>query len=356
MRETLPVRSESFSPVSVSARIRRIIAVCALGAVMLTGCAEHGDAGPSAAPTENATEPAPQAAAPLTGMPADLEVLGRPSLAAKIGNDVEARPQRGLDRADLVFEELVEGGLTRYVAFWQSQIPEELGPLRSIRPMDPDIISPFGGIVAYSGGQQIFVDQMENTPVKNFIHGQPNADPFMYRSKDKPAPHNVILRAEKLIKDQKGLSAPPTQFEHAETAEGASALQGGTPVTTIHATFSASRQQSWAWDAGQGVFLRSQQGKPDLDTDGKTRSATNVIALRVNIDNQYPGVPKTVLIGSGTGHVATGGQVIPVTWSKTEATAPITLTTEAGEPILLAPGNAWVELVPLISGAEVRLE
>ncbi|MCS4277509.1 hypothetical protein M2390_002715 [Mycetocola sp. BIGb0189] len=335
-------------------RVTRVLVTCVLGVSLLAACAQRPSPAPSSTPT--ATQDVPGTVAPLTGEPATGAVLSRPSLAAKIGNDVEARPQRGLERADLVFEELVEGGLTRYVAVWQSQIPEELGPLRSIRPMDPDIISPFGGLVAYSGGQQIFVDQMENTPVKNFIHGQPNADPFMYRSKDKPAPHNVILRAEKLIDDQQGLSAPPTQFEHAETAEGASALQGGIPVATIHATFSTSRQQSWAWDASQGVFLRSQQGKPDLDPDGKTRSATNVIVLRVNIDNQYQGVPKTVLIGSGTGYVATGGQVIPVTWSKTEATAPITLTTEAGEPILLAPGNAWVELVPLISGAEVRVE
>ena len=72
----------------------------------------------------------------------------------KIDNHEDARPQVGLNRTDLVFEELVEGGLTRYVAVWHSDVPDAVGPVRSIRPMDPDIVAPLGGIIAYSGGQQ----------------------------------------------------------------------------------------------------------------------------------------------------------------------------------------------------------
>lgn len=75
----------------------------------------------------------------------------------------------GLQHTDIVFEELVEGGLTRYVAVWHSNVPAEIGPIRSIRPMDPDIISPLGGIVAYSGGQYRFVQLMRATPVHNAI-------------------------------------------------------------------------------------------------------------------------------------------------------------------------------------------
>ena len=81
-----------------------------------------------------------------------------------------------------MFEELVEGGLTRYVAVWQSDVPAEIGPIRSIRPMDPDIISPLGGIVAYSGGQDRFVRAMKATSVYNAIHGQSDTADLMYRT------------------------------------------------------------------------------------------------------------------------------------------------------------------------------
>ena len=98
--------------------------------------------------------PAPTQLAPLRGTTVPAGSLAHPSLAAKIDNHEGARPQVGLDRTDIVFEELVEGGLTRYVAVWHSDVPEQIGPVRSIRPMDPDIITPYGGIVAYSGGQE----------------------------------------------------------------------------------------------------------------------------------------------------------------------------------------------------------
>ena len=132
--------------------------------------------------------------APLTGEVAAAPIT-TPSLAAKVDNHPGARPQFGLERADIVVEELVEGGLTRYVAIWQSDVPDEIGPVRSIRPMDPDIISPFGGIVAYSGGQYRFVEAMEATGVYNAIHGQSDTEDTFYRTDLRDSPHDVIVRA-----------------------------------------------------------------------------------------------------------------------------------------------------------------
>jgi len=129
---------------------------------MLSGCAPV-EAMPAPIPTPTASyistyeTPAPTALAPLTGVEVLAGSVTNSSLAAKIDNHPGARPQVGLGRTDIVYEELVEGGATRYVGIWQSDIPAEIGPVRSIRPMDPDIVSPFGGIIAYSGGQQRFV-------------------------------------------------------------------------------------------------------------------------------------------------------------------------------------------------------
>src|SRR6478735_7747206 len=154
--------------------------------------------------------PPPVAYAPLTGVAVeDPATLAHPSLAAKIDNHPDARPQVGLQATDLVFEELVEGGLTRYVAVWHSNVPAEIGPIRSIRPMDPDIISPFGGIVAYSGGQLRFVAIMQQTDVYNAIHGQSDTADVMYRTKTKSAPHNVLVLAPQLIGMHSDLAPPP---------------------------------------------------------------------------------------------------------------------------------------------------
>ncbi|MDP3209308.1 MAG: DUF3048 domain-containing protein, partial [Rhodoglobus sp.] len=137
------------------------IGVVFAASVALIGCAPDVPMPvPTPAYTSTYVAPEPTALAPLTGQVVAQGALTNPSIAAKIDNHEDARPQIGLNRADIVFEELVEGGITRYVAVWQSDIPDELGPIRSIRPMDPDIISPFGGIVAYAGGQERFVDMM----------------------------------------------------------------------------------------------------------------------------------------------------------------------------------------------------
>lgn len=337
---------------SVPASRRAFLGGIAGGAaLLLAGCASRPEPAVTAPASPSPSAPAPELF-PLRGTPVQGSAVLHPSIAAKIGNDVEARPQWGLDRADIVIEELVEGGLTRYVAVWHSDIPEELGPLRSIRPMDPDIISPFGGIVAYSGGQEIFVNQMRDTGLFNAIHGQADTDAFMYRSTKRKAPHNVVLRAEKLIEAHSDLAPPPAQFSYAVGEESPSAT-AGEPATRINATFSTSRRQSWAYSAEAGVYERSQQDKPDIGENDRVLSAQNVIVLRVNIDNRYEGVPMTMLEGTGEGRIATGGQSVAVTWSKATAKDPITLTLADGNPALLAPGNTWIELVPLISGAEV---
>src|SRR5690606_16312609 len=137
------------------------------------------------------------------------------SLAAKIDNHWDARPQLGLEYTDIVVEEMVEGGLTRYVAIWHSNVPAEIGPVRSIRPMDPDIISPFGGIVAYSGGQYRFVELMRSTNVYNAIHGQRDTDDIMVRARDRRPPHDVMVRAPQLIAMHADIPAPPQQYAFA---------------------------------------------------------------------------------------------------------------------------------------------
>lgn len=298
---------------------------------------------PSYTPTY--VTPAPTVIAPLTGEVIPAGTALNPSLAAKIDNHKAARPQVGLERTDIVFEELVEGGLTRYVAIWQSDVPEEIGPVRSIRPMDPDIVSAFGGIIAYSGGQQRFVALMQAAPVFNAIHGQKATADTFYRTKTKTAPHNVLVKAATVVAQHPELPAPTQQFSFAMDAASSTAVKDGTPATGFNLVFSNASAPSWTWDAARGQYLRAQLGVADMDSNGAQLGATNVIAIRVGIDGSL-GVPKTQLVGSGEAWIASGGQAVHATWSKASATSPIVLHDDQGVVIRLAPGNSWIELVP----------
>jgi hypothetical protein len=327
---------------------RRGLVVVGLGAVaLLTAC---GAATPTPPPTPTYSStylaPDPMALAPLTGELVPVGSLSAPSLAAKIDNHVDARPQFGIERADLVFEELVEGGLTRYVVVWHSDVPTEIGPVRSIRPMDPDIISPFGGIVAYSGGQQRFVAMMQATNVYNAIHGQADTADLMYRVDGRPGPHDVLVKAQELIGRHLDLAAPTQQFSFAPDVASSSAAREGTPTESMAIVIGGASHPGWSWDAARGVWARSQDGAPDLDTAGVPYSAINVIVLRVPVTVSQQ-IPKTELLGSGEAWISSAGRTIHATWSKGSRTDSIRLVDDTGTVIRLAPGNSWIELVPL---------
>lgn len=319
----------------------------------LLGCAPETTASPRPAstsasaptPTPTPTPTPAHALSPLRGTTVLESSITGPALAAKIDNHWDARPQWGLESTDIVFEELVEGGLTRYVAVWYSTVPKEIGPIRSIRPMDPDIISPLGGIVAYSGGKHEFVNMMQSTGVHNAIHGGAD-DRFMYRSNKKAAPHNVVVQAQKLRKKYASIAPPAQQFSYPVDPAMASAPLFGTAAKGLDLTFSTSSARAWRWDAKSAAYLRSQDGKKDLDATGARLKATNVVVMSVTIDGRYGYIPKTVMVGSGKAWVSTGGKIVEARWSKASRTAPIVLTRTNGLPIYLATGNTWVELVP----------
>lgn len=342
-------------------RIAARIAAAIIPVLLLAGCtSEKPRPTPTDTPTATAeawvsTYAAPPATelAPLRGTTVAAGKLKNPSLAVKIDNHTAARPQIALERADIVFEELVEGGLTRYAAVWQSDIPKLIGPVRSIRPMDPDIISPFGGIVAYSGGQKVFVDMMMAAPVVNAIFDYDRSGLF-YRIGGKSAPHNVVVKATTLVGRYPKLAKPVQQFAYAPTIAASSAVTEGKPFGVIKTRFSPERWPAWAWNAKAKSYLRSQEGSPDRDSNGDQLRSTNVVIMRVDISHNYGPVPKTVMVGKGEAWVSTGGKTIHGTWSKKYRSSSPRLVDDNGVTIRLAPGNTWIELVPKKQG-EVQL-
>ncbi len=338
----------------MSRRLRRGAALSS-GAVALTllaGCvAEAPMPTPTATPSPSFVSsyeaPPPFDLAPLTGEVVPVGSATDPAFAAKIDNHPSARPQVGLDRADVVWEILVEGGLTRYVAVWQSDVPDEIGPIRSVRPVDPAIVSPQGGIIAYSGGQYRFVVAMQQAPVYNAIHGQSDTADTMFRGQNAPSPHNVLVRAPQIIDQQSALPPPPQQFPFAESIEAATATKEGTATSRIDLRFGGSSTPAWVWSADSQTFLRYMTGgSPDRAAGGDQLSAVNVVTLRVPVQ-VIQSIPTVDLIGRGDAWVSTGGATIEATWSKSSLTDQIRIVDADGVAVRLAPGNTWIELVPL---------
>ncbi|MFS0702701.1 DUF3048 domain-containing protein [Cellulomonas sp. 179-A 4D5 NHS] len=348
------------------ARHPRTRAAVVLGLVALLGACSGGTDAPTDPPVTlppvitPAKHAAPAPVVPprwvLTGVPA-TELVERPALAVKIENPKEVRPQTGLDQADVVWEQVVEGGVTRFVAVYHSAVPGEVGPIRSVRPMDPAIAAPLHGVIAFSGGQPGFVQALSAAGLQTVSHDA--GDDGFYRTKGRTAPHNVFGDPAAFLgqADSEHVASPPEQFHFARRPELATAAVAGTPAAQVAVTMSTYSKPSWDWNPADGTWLRSESGTPATSASGARLAATNVVTLRVDlvasgtVDPAGSPVPETRLVGSGEALVATGGRTLAATWTKASTDAPLTLATADGTDVRLAPGATWVELVPNGTGA-----
>ncbi|WP_421743482.1 DUF3048 domain-containing protein [Cellulomonas sp.] len=312
--------------------------------------------GPTIAPDKGpAPVPVVPPTWPLTGVAG--EPAARPSLAVKIENTAVARPQTGLDQADVVWETIVEFDVSRFIAVFHSQVPAEVGPIRSVRPMDPLIVAPMHGLLAFSGGQQGILDLVAASGVQMISHDA--GAPGMYRTKDRAAPHNVYGTPQTFWDqaDADHQAPPGEQFTFARSADRAAAAVSGTPASTLSFRLSPASNPTWSWDGASGTWARSEGAAPATARSGARLTAVNVVSITADHPNSGFGaqggapVPTYSLVGSGDGVVATGGKTVAVRWQKDSQDAPMRLFTADGKPADLAPGNTWVELVPAGSGS-----
>src|SRR5580658_8774450 len=153
------------------------------------------------------TKPSSRSVAPLTGLPYPKRLLkDRSALTVKIDNTPEAQPQYGIQDADVVYEEIVEGGITRLAAIFNSHVPSVVGPVRSVRRTDREIVFPIGGVFACSGGAEYALKSIATAPVKVF--DQANAGDTMFRDLQRDPPHNLFAYAE-LLMAKDGTPRPP---------------------------------------------------------------------------------------------------------------------------------------------------
>jgi hypothetical protein len=292
---------------------------------------------------------------PVTGLPLDADKANRPLLIVKIDNAPEARPQAGINQADAVLEEMVEGGLTRFAALFQAGDSDPVGPVRSARSTDVSFASALNRpLFAYAGANAVFKVLVARSLMIDVGIDKYPGD--YTRARDRKAPHDLFTSTKKLYAHAPdSAKAPPAMFTFRD-ASTPLASAGAVPVTTVNVRFGTTTA-TWTWDAASSSWLRSQNGTPHLDAAGKQVAAKNVVIQLVRytnsglVDPARNPVPEAQLSGSGEVWVLTDGKLVKGQWQKPGVAQVTQYNDTAGTPIPLLPGQTWIELGPAGSAA-----
>jgi hypothetical protein len=300
-------------------------------------------------PTAATMIPAPSGPpCPLTGQPAPGgQVPQRPALAIKVDNYTAARPQSGLNDADIVFEEVVEGGITRFVAVFQCQEAPMVGPIRSARAVDVPILDQLSRpVFVHAGGINPVIALVEDGNLINddvFTHAS-----IIQHPAGRNAPYDTYASTASAWALNPGDTTPP-----APLYTYSSTVPTGTAVGSISIPFSSGNSNNWTWSPINGAWLLSISGKPANVADGTRIGVANVVVQTVHVtlgpwlENSEGGLEvQSQLVGSGPLAVFRNGVEITGTWQRAGLSDTTSLLAADGAPIALDPGKTWVELVP----------
>ena len=273
-----------------------------------------------------------------TGLPGTD--IRRPALAVKIDNVSIARPQAGINQADVVYEELVEAGLTRLIAIFQTTDSRVVGPVRSARTSDPPLLTGFDSpLFAYSGANRGTREVVKDSDLTDV--GYDTSRESYWRSTSRSAPHNLFTSTERLWAEHPNrdeIPAPPFTFRTENSPLHANAKKAtGVFVDFGHAEI------DYAWN-GTG-WERTHNGEPHGDGDGVRVAPTNIVIQFISYGKSAADSrsPEAVTEGSGKVWVFTDGHLIEGEWKRKKDSEPAEITSD-GTPIRLTPGNTWVAL------------
>jgi hypothetical protein len=296
-------------------------------------------------PITTTADPGPPS--PLTGLPVeDPELLQRRLLAVKIDNHPNSRPQSGMQDASVIYEIPVEG-ITRFLVLFHDTDTTYVGPVRSGRPTDGALLSPFDATFVISGAQSWVISQIRNEGVR-LIGEEP---PAVFRTRGRRAPHNLYADTLQLRdladrRDHPDLPPPPLwEFgPMSPTAQRA---------PEIEVDFMPGAIITWTFEEGR--YLRWMGDKPSehVDEEGET-GQLNADVLIVLFADRYTAqapaggssVPAMNTVGRGEALIFADGRVIAGFWSRQSTGDLIELTDEDGEPMAVPPGRSWISLVP----------
>ena len=275
---------------------------------------------------------------PFTGEP--VMALG-PVLAVKIDNLAPARPQTGLTAADIVYVLPVEGGLSRFLAVFSSRLPPVIGPVRSAREDDLELLRQFvRPAFAYSGAQPQLLPVVEKARTVDLYAGRVGG---YFRDPRRVAPHNLYARTRQLLAE-----APGAGKAHDIGFRFGPAPAGGRVTASFSVSYPAARFM-FRWSAKDGRWLVWMDGAPARAAEGGQLGAPTVIIQYTKVRTSRfleAGIrpPYAESTGSGSGVVLRGGQAYPVRWSRPGADGGTTFTSPSGQAMTFARGQVWVVL------------
>lgn len=298
----------------------------------------------STVPTATTAPPAPTW--PLTGLPlADAGAADHRAIAVKFDAHPSVRNYDGIEQADIVVEELVEGGLTRFVGLFHSSVPALAGPVRSVRTSDFDLLASLGNpLLAFSGGNDLTVQALYGT---NIVPAPPVgwAKAFYHRSDQRSAPHDLEVDLGALASATPAAGGAGSLFERSTEAP---APPPGLPVGSVEVPFSRLANINFSWDPERGEWIRLDARGPLTDAAGRPLGWPTVVVLytaygRSPFDERSP---EAKTVGGGEALLLQGGTAMPLRWVRDTPEEPFTLTDPTGRTVSPPPGRLLVELEP----------
>ncbi|MFC8083863.1 DUF3048 domain-containing protein [Streptomyces sp. NPDC057340] len=287
--------------------------------------------GPGATEDARAPEPArSHSAAPASG----------PVLAVKVDNVRAARPQTGLEAADVVYAEPVEAGLSRLMAIYATELPASVGPVRSARESDLELLGQFDRpVLAFSGAQSKLLPLIDEAPLRAEPPGK-DSDAYV-RAADRQAPHNLYLHPGELLDKPSGAAALTTGFTYGKAPAGGRAQSS-------HTVRYPSARFTFTWSGSREAWLVSLDGSPARTADGGRLAPATVVVQHVKVresdfrDFRGSNSPYVESVGSGRAEVLRDGRAYEATWKRGAAADGTTFTTGDGKPLNFAEGQVWV--------------
>ncbi len=319
-------------------RFLKTVGLASLTLIVLTGCGKTTS-------TSNPKPAAPVEKNVLTGLPGSNKEV----LVVKVDDTRPAHPQINLEKADVVYVEQVEGGLTRIAAVFSSNYPTAVGPVRSARISDLDILAQYGRVgFAFSGAQSKFYPQITAANLVN-LSADRNSAAIYYRDNTRFAPTNLILKADLLM--AKAINQDKSEIDKVKSVGFTFGSIGnfGAAITDVKVKWPAADYEA-SWSATEKRWLLSHDGKPDLSVAGTQLGSPTLIIQNVSITNSIfkdreGGItPFSNTVGIGTGYLLRDGKAIPVNWNRPTATDGTTWTLADNTPANLNPGQIWIML------------
>ncbi len=347
-------KKNPFSKLGKLTKRQKIIAGVVTGVILIGGVTAfaltRNESKPAPVAEQHTVQEPPKTTEPsrLTGLEVPVEYNQRTVTGIQIENSPDARPQSGLKDAGVVYEAVAEGGITRFQGLFQDNIPEYVGPVRSVRPYYLDFLGPYDGAIAHVGGSGQALAEIKEQGIKDLDQQISSNSSAYWRESSRYAPHNMYTNVVKLkeIEKQKGWTSTYEGF-----VRGSEDKASATPnAKTVNIRMSSANYNVvYNYDSTSNTYLRNEGGKPHMDAKSNTQLSPKVLVVPV-VTRTQDGIYSVYAINDGGKvFVFQNGTVIEGTWSKAGRKGQFKFTGTDGQTLKLAPGQTWVTLAAAAS-------